>query len=513
MLKTADYKRSLLFIVVLAVIVNALLVLYVVKQTESISQMEDLMHNKSPHEFAANQKLTEIERQLGYLGFIHHFKNYVIRRDMQYFHEANGKYQLLTFQLNELEELTDDPNIHEEIEALRRTLDEYFRKLALAQKEYTSLSVEELDRIVKVDDAAAGQALLAIQRSLIPKREELVASSKKQLDQMHEYMWEFNFFLLPAILITTLFIIGTLKRSTYLSQELEQIVDISPDAILYLNKSGEILRANKRASVLFGYTQSEFNKLVIEDLVTSPLRSKHSEYQQLVQAQKDLSSGVESKFRPIQGVSKDGQTLELNVAITSTLIVDKPRTVCVIKDTQDHNHLKQEAEQDHLTHLYNRRAIDHLLFRELCRSKKLSSDLSVLLIDLDNFKAINDEFGHTYGDDILVKVASFLRKNTRNYDVLGRWGGDEFILICPNLRESHSVAYAKRLVNDFQQLTIAHGGLGLSIGIATNSKHQQYDEQSIFDAADQALYTSKNRGKSLATHINDVEKHDVNHDA
>ncbi|UUM30950.1 GGDEF domain-containing protein [Vibrio japonicus] len=512
MLKTADYKRSLFFTVVLAVIVNALLVLYVVKQTESISQMEDLMYNKSPQEFAVNQKLTEIERQLGYLGFIHHFKNYVIRRDIQYFHEASGKYQLLTFQLNELEELVDSSSIQEEIEVLRSTLDEYFHKLMLAKEEYTSLSVEELDRIVKVDDAAAGQALLAIQRSLIPKREEIISSSRTQLEHMHQYMWEFNFFLLPTILVTTLFIIATLKRSTYLSQELEQIVDISPDAILYLNKGGEILRANKRASVLFGYTQSEFSRLVIEDLVTSPLRSKHSEYQQLFH-QKEPSNEMGNKFRPIQGVSKDGQTLELTIAITSALIVDKPRTVCVIKDMQAHNYLKQEAEQDHLTHLYNRRAIDHLLFRELCRSKKISTDLSILLIDLDNFKNINDEFGHAFGDKTLVKVASFLRANTRNYDILGRWGGDEFILICPNLRESHSVAYAERLLDGFQKTTIAHGGLGLSIGIATNSKHQQYDEKSIFDAADKALYTSKKRGKSQATHINDVGKHDVRRNA
>ncbi|WP_282177634.1 sensor domain-containing diguanylate cyclase [Vibrio nereis] len=503
MLKTADYKRSLFFIVILAVIVNVLLVLYVVKQTDSIGKMEELMYEESPQKFALTQKLTEIERQLGYLGFIHHFKNYVIRRDIQYFYEASSKYQLLTFHLNELKTMVDDPYVLEEIDVLRATLDEYHHKLNLASQQYSDLSVEALDSIVKVDDTAAAQALNTIQSSLSPAKEAIVASSRMQLAKMHSYMWQFNFLLLPTLLVTTFFIIQMLKRSTYLSQELEQIVDISPDAILYLDKEGNILRANKRASLLFGYSAAEFQRMAIEDLVISPLRSKHQDYQQLLH-HREASIEIGGKFRPIQGISKDGKTLELNIAITSTMIVDKPRTVCVIKDMRIHNQLKQKAEQDHLTHLYNRRAIDHLMFRELCRSKKTSTDLSILVIDLDNFKSINDEFGHAYGDNALVRIADFLRENTRHYDLLGRWGGDEFILICPNLGAHNAIAYAQRLIQAFQQLSIAQGDLGLSIGIATNSKQTQYDKKSLFDAADKALYVSKKRGKSRETHIDDI---------
>ena len=147
--------------------------------------------------------------------------------------------------------------------------------------------------------------------------------------------------------------------------------------------------------------------------------------------------------------------------------------------------------------------------KELDRCQRSNSPLSLLLIDIDNFKSVNDNYGHDTGDLILRDTADYLQKSTRSYDHIGRWGGDEFILICPNLGEKDATRYAQRLISQYRQVdSIAGKKVSLSIGIASLSNAVKTKE-TLFKNADIALYHAKENGKDCLSHFN---THDYQHD-
>lgn len=496
-------QRSYLFIVLVAVLANVLLAIYIYNKTQTLQTLREQLNKQYVEQITISQTISSIERDLGYVGFIHHFKNYVIRRDSTYFEHAQQKYLRLKENIYLLQSLIEGSELKADVNQLNATLEEYYQKLLIARQIATNTSVTELDSIVKVDDTPALAALTAIQNSVLPKVDQILSSSKNKLEQISLYMWLFNLLLFPLIIISTWFILRAIKHSHFLLQELAEIFDVSPDGILYIDQHGKILGANKMACQLFNYTNSEMKQLSVEDLVDPKLKSAHRQYRHQFQA-KQQSRLMTDKRQKIVGLTKDGEPVEVQIAISSTTIGNQPRTICVIRDMREQNALKQVAELDYLTHLHNRRSIDQLLFKELARSERNQAPVSLLLIDLDNFKQVNDQLGHAEGDAILTQVANFLREHTRPYDSIGRWGGDEFVLISPDLHQEDALNYANRLIDSFQDLPIGGGELSLSIGIATHTPDCPYDLNTLFEHTDQALYTSKQRGKAQATHVKDL---------
>lgn len=497
-------QRSYLFIVLIAIFANFLLATYIYHKTQSLKTLRDQINDQYVTQITISQTISTIERELGYGGFIHHFKNFVIRRDSQYFERARDKYLLLKSNIYLLETLISDPILRANVDVLNATLEEYYQKLLMAQQTGLEKPVAELDNMVLVNDSRALKALTDIQESVLPKVDKILTSSKGKLDQINAYMWLFNLLLFPLIIVTTWFILRAIKHSNYLLQELGEIFDVSPDGILYIDEGGHILAANKMACQIFEYSIEEFKHLRVEDLIDPNLKHKHLQYRHDFQA-KQQSRLMTDKRQKILGLTKSGKHVEVQIAISSTIIDDKQRTVCVVRDMSEKNALQQVAEVDYLTHLFNRRNIDQLLFKELARSERNQTPVSLMLIDLDNFKQINDKRGHAQGDEILIQVANFLRENTRSYDSIGRWGGDEFILISPELHQQDALNYAERLIESFRASPVGQGDLSLSIGVATHTPDTPYDLNTFFEHADQALYASKGRGKDCATHIKDLQ--------
>ncbi|WP_176288703.1 sensor domain-containing diguanylate cyclase [Vibrio sp. JPW-9-11-11] len=497
-------QRTYLYIVFIAILANLMLATYIYKKTQSLKTLRDQLNQQYVAQITISQTISNIERDLGYVGFIHHFKNFVIRRDLRYFERARDKYLLLKSNIYLLQTLITDTQLKANVDQLNATLEEYYQKLLKARQIGLEKSVTELDNIVKVDDTPALIALTAMQNSVLPKVDEILNSSKDKLEQINLYMWLFNLLLFPLIIVTTWFILRAIKRSHFLLQELGEIFDVSPDGILYIDHQGHILGANKMACQLFQYSNQEMKQLSVEDLLDPALKDKHRQYRDQFQT-KQQSRLMTDTRQKIMGLTKYGDHVEVQIAISSTTIGNEPRTICVIRDMSEQNALKQVAELDYLTHLHNRRSIDQLLFKELARSERNQAPVSLLLIDLDNFKQVNDELGHAEGDEILTQVANFLRENTRTYDSIGRWGGDEFVLISPELHQQDALNYATRLIESFRASPIGNGQLSLSIGVATHTPDCPYDLNTLFEHADQALYTSKQRGKAQATHIKDLE--------
>ncbi len=168
--------------------------------------------------------------------------------------------------------------------------------------------------------------------------------------------------------------------------------------------------------------------------------------------------------------------------------------------------LTQLAETDDLTQLLNRRAFTRRYNEELVRAQRYGDTFSVLLLDLDLFKRVNDRYGHEAGDRVLKSVASMLQEDTRESDICGRFGGEEFILLLPKTPLAEAVVYAERLCQHFRQYPISLRDdksvtITASIGVVEWSK-DDVDETTILKA-DKALYSAKSAGRDQVAIYND----------
>ncbi len=161
--------------------------------------------------------------------------------------------------------------------------------------------------------------------------------------------------------------------------------------------------------------------------------------------------------------------------------------------------LRQQSIIDPLTQLYNRRYLDEILKRELARSSRSGIPLSVLVLDLDHFKRINDTYGHEGGDAILRKVALTLRENIRSADVACRMGGEEMVVLLPECGIEDAVKRADALRQLIAAGEVLHDGQRIgataSIGVASYPAHG-HDAQTLVHAADLALYEAKHGGRN-----------------
>jgi len=162
--------------------------------------------------------------------------------------------------------------------------------------------------------------------------------------------------------------------------------------------------------------------------------------------------------------------------------------------------LRRQATHDPLTGLWNHSAILEILRHEVSRSKRQHTPLTVIMFDIDHFKQINDANGHVSGDAILHGVALRMREVIRDYDTLGRYGGDEFLIVLPDCNEKDAVEAAERLRKRIAGEPMAAPGkpisVTVSIGLATNEKHGDMDAAILVQAADVALYRAKNSGRN-----------------
>lgn len=165
------------------------------------------------------------------------------------------------------------------------------------------------------------------------------------------------------------------------------------------------------------------------------------------------------------------------------------------KLTESQRKLELLSETDPLTKVYNRLKMDEVFAKEIKNCQRYHLPLSVIMLDIDQFKKINDQFGHVTGDSVLQKIAKVSRSNLRTNDYLGRWGGEEFLIICPStkLEEAELVAEKLRacLVNtEFDPIERVTG----SFGVAEWTDNET--QESIISRADAALYRSKHNGRN-----------------
>jgi diguanylate cyclase (GGDEF)-like protein len=162
--------------------------------------------------------------------------------------------------------------------------------------------------------------------------------------------------------------------------------------------------------------------------------------------------------------------------------------------------LKQQATHDQLTELWNRRAIHEFLTQELSRATRENAPLSIVLADIDHFKSINDTYGHFVGDGVLSEIAARLKAELRDYDRIGRYGGEEFLIVLPGCATEDAVRQAERLRAAVQQapFLVSNSTLSvtLSAGVAVDEGSRRFDVDSLLQRSDLALYRAKHSGRN-----------------
>jgi two-component system cell cycle response regulator len=167
---------------------------------------------------------------------------------------------------------------------------------------------------------------------------------------------------------------------------------------------------------------------------------------------------------------------------------------------QYQQHLQYQTQVDSLTGLYNRRGFETKIDEEFERAKRYQNPLSLLILDIDDFKKINDTYGHHGGDTALVKISETLRENTRQSDFQSRYGGEEFVLILPETDQGSALQVAGKIQEQLRSCTFGTPNrpfaLTVSIGVSSTSNKLYADWREMLNDADQALYVAKKSGKN-----------------
>ncbi len=195
----------------------------------------------------------------------------------------------------------------------------------------------------------------------------------------------------------------------------------------------------------------------------------------------------------------DKESLELFQAIAPQLAVSIDRAT--LKEMA--GEFEQLSVTDALTGLLNRRYIEERLMEEIKRSNRHGFPMSFMMLDVDEFKSYNDQFGHPAGDEALKMVGNIIRETLRGADVAARYGGEEFAILLPQTISEEALIIAERIRSNIAETAFPHRRVTLSIGVASCSAELCLAEN-IVSAADKALYHAKNRGRNRVQAFEDM---------
>jgi diguanylate cyclase (GGDEF)-like protein len=217
-----------------------------------------------------------------------------------------------------------------------------------------------------------------------------------------------------------------------------------------------------------------------------------------------LLAAGEGKTEMFSGEGPSRRRIE---ACVLSLAADGTKSVIVLRDITANAALLEElstlASKDALTGILNRRCFDELCSRDIVLARRALSSVSVLMIDIDLFKRVNDEHGHSVGDEALKAVTKACAETLRSTDILGRYGGEEFAVLLPTTGASESLLVAERLRARVAAIALpcegGHISLTISIGVYSGVPAPDDDISSYLRRADEALYRSKALGRNKAS--------------
>jgi diguanylate cyclase (GGDEF)-like protein/PAS domain S-box-containing protein len=261
--------------------------------------------------------------------------------------------------------------------------------------------------------------------------------------------------------------------------------------MVHMDLQGKIVAASQAYTDLCGFTVAEL--IEKKRMLFVPEKIPVDIYNGLWEA---LSAG-KVWTGELQNVKKEGGTFWLDVTISPEYDVAGKRTgfIAVANDITSRKYIEKLSEIDHLTQVFNRKKIETLLNKEIHRATRYDTTFSVIMIDIDHFKRVNDTYGHQVGDEVLVGAASLIKHSVRLTDSVGRMGGEEFLVICAQTELEASCDVAEKLRQSLSEKPFETAGFQTaSFGVSTY--HEGDTPESIVKRADDALYKAKEAGRN-----------------
>lgn len=240
------------------------------------------------------------------------------------------------------------------------------------------------------------------------------------------------------------------------------------------NTAGATISSQVAAQAILNIPPAHFEKLLSEIALDLPDATRNL----------DIDLGGESLINKLLDQARDA-LVELN-----------------LQAQQQTRMIQIQAQRDELTSLYNRSYLSEFLPQEFELCRQTSQSLTLIFLDIDNFKLINDTYGHQGGDAVLISVARVLQSATRNFDTVVRYGGDEFVVLLPNTSEHVALMVSERIcgavaarphgVSDDKEIQVT-----VSVGCAQLSSQQRFESSTeLLEAADRCLYAAKSGGRN-----------------
>lgn len=273
----------------------------------------------------------------------------------------------------------------------------------------------------------------------------------------------------------------------------KQLFDKSPDAIALLNQTNEIININKKFEDYFEYSLEEIKGKDI-DLFIIPKKDQHKA--------KELSNSVIINRSSVNvdalRISKSG--IERPVEILAYPIIlnnNNFGAYAVYRDISDRKEKEERINKlvytDNLTKAYNRRKFYQVIDKEISRYERYHVPFSIVIFDIDDFKKINDQYGHLAGDHILKSVSNIINKHIRNNDWLFRWGGDEFVVLFSNVEYEISREISDKLQKYISTYSF-YKDINVTISCGVASYKSNIDD--LLYEADQKMYKNKQKNKA-----------------
>ncbi len=332
-----------------------------------------------------------------------------------------------------------------------------------------------------------------------------------ELNLKNEKIFHGLFSLVPITIENKLYILSVIKDITTLKnlenkiRESEKIhrllVDNASDVIWVMDLTGKFTYISPSVEKLRGYTVEEVMQQSREE-VLCPSSLVHLEKGIEKAVNKVMNNLPFEEFRgDLEQPCKDGTTVWTEVTVTG--IYDKDSgflgMLGVTRDITERRAMEEEirrlTEVDRLTQLYNRLKLDYVIKIEIERANRSGSSFVAIMLDIDHFKAVNDNFGHIVGDEVLKEISLIIKSSIRIIDTAGRWGGEEFMIILPesDIKGGQIVAEKMRLKIEENQFPHV-GKLTASFGVSEYKS--EMSENELVTRADNAMYKAKNAGRN-----------------
>ena len=289
-------------------------------------------------------------------------------------------------------------------------------------------------------------------------------------------------FLAGAILT----IVITLLRRRTIPAIRRRIVENMEDGILVFDVQGKAIDINQSAENILGWTLEEIRGKSMEELFSrkkdlqaflKPDIINGQFYLQVV----DITQTYDVRIAPLtdERGKLEGELVSF-------------RDISKLKEVEDE--LRHLSTIDPLTNLYNRRYFFNVIQTEIARAKRYESPLALIMIDLDGFKFVNDNYGHLAGDQVLIKAAKAIRKIIRVSDYAVRYGGDEFIILLPQTDQDGARDLAERLVAEISKIQVnSEKNVEFSYGFTKLQLEDDKDGLTMIGRADKQMYDNKRK--------------------